>query len=294
MAPRIPLPPPLRHRTFTTAEAVAHGLGRRRLGGPDLVSPAHGVWVSRDVEVTVDMLCRSVLTRIPAGFACDATAARLWGVPLPLWCDSEPITVALDSGRAPTGRGIRGRVLGVGADELATRAGIRLTSPARTWVDLAPRLAMRDLVAAGDFLIRRTSPLVAFADLAAAVDRRAGDRGVRRLRAALPLLSDRSESRRESHLRLILARAGLGEVEVNVWITTVSGHRYRTDFAIREARIAIEYQGEYHFDPAQQRADMLRRSRLQASGWTVIEVSKDDLANPRELLTRIRNTIARR
>ncbi|MGX5680998.1 DUF559 domain-containing protein [Schumannella luteola] len=294
MSPRVPLPPALTSRAFTAQEAANHGLGRRRLDGADLRSPARGIWVSADVELTADMLARAVLSRLPGAFACDLTAAAIWGAPLPQWCTAEPLNVARPSGRAPTGRGIRGRVLAVAPHEIVVRSGIRVSSPARTWLDLGSRLALRDLVAVGDHLLHHRSPVVLLGQLSDAVDQHPGSRGIRRLRAALPLLCDRSESRRETHLRLLLVRAGIGAIQVNYWITTSSGHRYRADFAVPGAKIAIEYQGEHHFDPVRQRADMVRRSRLQASGWIVIEVSKDDLANPRDLLARIRATLALR
>lgn len=294
MQPRTPLPPSLRNRAFTTAEATALGVGRGRLEGRDLRSPVRGVWVSRDVPLTLEALCRAVLSVRPSAFACGTTAAALWGAPLPQWCATAPLELAVPGGRAPSGRGISGRELKVGPQSLRVRAGIPLTSPSRTWTDLGTRLGLLDLVAVGDYLIHHRRHLATIDDFTDATRERAGDRGVVRLREAIPLLSDRSESRRESRLRVMLVRAGIRGIEANYWVVTITGHRHRIDLAIPEKKVAIEYQGDHHFDPEQQMADMTRRSRLQASGWIVIEVSKADLADVRDLVTRIRATVASR
>jgi very-short-patch-repair endonuclease len=56
----------------------------------------------------------------------------------------------------------------------------------------------------------------------------------------------------------------------------------------------IEYQSEYHFDPAQHRKDMTRIDRLQAAGWYVMQVNLDDLNDPDELVARIRSVFDER
>jgi very-short-patch-repair endonuclease len=38
---------------------------------------------------------------------------------------------------------------------------------------------------------------------------------------------------------------------------------------------------------------MTRRSRLEAAGWTVIEINADDLRDPNELIDRIATTLRR-
>jgi len=68
----------------------------------------------------------------------------------------------------------------------------------------------------------------------------------------------------------------------------------RPDFVFPKEKVAIEYQGDYHRTRAQWRADMTRRSRLEAQGCIVIEVNADDLRDPAELTQRILAILARR
>jgi very-short-patch-repair endonuclease len=63
----------------------------------------------------------------------------------------------------------------------------------------------------------------------------------------------------------------------------------RTDLIIDEYKIVLEYQGDYHRKMVGQwRADMTRRSKLEALGWKVMELNADDLLDPEELIRRIR------
>lgn len=172
--------------------------------------------------------------------------------------------------------------------------GHRLTTPDQTWVDLASELTLPDLVAVGDYFIHHARPLANRTELASAIERAAGRRGVKQARVAWDLLDERAESRKETHLRVLLRSHGMGQLEANIWIVTRDGHRYRADLADRERKIVLEYQSAFHHDPARQQRDMVRRSRLQADGWVVIEVSQWDLDHPHDLLTRIRNTLALR
>jgi very-short-patch-repair endonuclease len=150
------------------------------------------------------------------------------------------------------------------------------------------------LVAAGDFLIHHRQPLATIEALAAGAARFPRHRGHRRLATALALLDERSESPRESHLRVILHQAQIATV-ANFPIRTTGGFDYRVDLAIPRRMIVIEYQSdEFHGDPAARRHDMTRRARLEADGWFVMELNADDLANPGELVPRVRQVITRR
>lgn len=73
--------------------------------------------------------------------------------------------------------------------------GVPLTTPARTWLDLANVLPFEDLVAAADHFIcsqtrsfgHNSTALCSLADLAAQIEANAGQRGIRKARAALEL-----------------------------------------------------------------------------------------------------------
>jgi len=295
-APR-PLPPLLADAPFATREALAQGVSANRLRRRDLEAPFRGVRVPTSIPLDLEVRVRALLARLPpVAVVWGPTAARLWGVPLPRALeDSIRVHVAVpEPMTAPVGRGIRGHSVSLPLGDRTIRDDLPLTTPARTWLDLARVLRVDQLVVAGDFFIHWREPLVTRSDLESAVVRSARRRGIRSLREALPLLDSRSESPRESATRVTLARAGITGLVSNLPVTTSGGFHYRLDLALPRLRIAIEYQGGYHFVAEQAERDMTRRSRLAADGWIVIEVHRGDLDDPAELVQRVLAAIATR
>jgi very-short-patch-repair endonuclease len=300
MKPRKSVPASLENIPFTTRQAHAAGMGRQRLRGKDLVRPFRGVYAvdpseSGVGELGVAELCRILQVRLPDhAFFCDVTAAQVMRIPLPAPLErSRVLHVGVPAPRtAPTGKGIRGRSVHIDAGDIRRWDGLRVTSAARTWCALGAALTVPQLVAAGDYLIHWASPLASRDDLAAAVDRHGRRAGARVLRGSLPLLDERSESPKESELRVILVTAGLHGLAVNLPITTSDGYRYRADLAFPRERAIVEYQSRFHEAALNFRADMTRISRLEADGWIVIQVNNDDLADPAELVRRVRRVLA--
>lgn len=171
--------------------------------------------------------------------------------------------------------------------------GIPVAPPEQVWCRLAPLLRLEELVAAGDHLIHHRLPLTSITTLHREVDARPR-RGLRIMRAALPLLDDHAESPRESQLRVALSLAGITGFVTNLWITTVEGHRYRADIAFPRQKVILEYQSDYHLDPERFRRDLTRISRLQADGWLVVQLGADDLENPAEPARRVGRILASR
>ena len=62
----------------------------------------------------------------------------------------------------------------------------------------------------------------------------------------------------------------------------------RVDLAFPEAKVAIEYEGAYHFQDEQIVRDDDRYARLCAAGWTVIRLSAADLRDLGAVVERIR------
>ncbi|WP_157803016.1 hypothetical protein [Compostimonas suwonensis] len=191
-------------------------------------------------------------------------------------------------------RDVAGHVLDAGPHDLRMWGDLPLTGPERTWCDLAGALSLRQLVAAGDHLIHHRQPLTTPHELRAAVDRFAGHRGVRALRAALPLLSDRAESPAESELRVVLALAGLPTPLVNHEIRTRTGRFIaRVDLLFPENRLVVEYQGDHHrTDQKQWRRDLARAAELESERYRVTEVTADDLRSEPALIARIRRLLS--
>lgn len=286
-----PLPPHLREKPFRVRDA---GLTPRRLRALDL---ERSVWGVRAASPAIDLIsrCRLVTTRLRSdAIVSHVTAALLHGMPVPWWFEHDPrIHVAVPAPQpAPHAHGLIGHSLSLTEADPVTVHGIRCTAPERTWCDLGSRLELVDLVAAGDHLIHHRLPLTSRSKLTYRLGRLGPVRGIRTLRAALPLLDDRAESPQESRLRVLLHLAGLPTPRINhAVVETETGWNSRPDFSFPDVKLVIEYQGDYHRTRAQWRKDMTRRSRLEASGWYVMELNADDLKDPAELAERIRSVL---
>lgn len=286
------LPAPLSAAPFSVQRAYEEGVSRRRLRAGDLDKTFWGIR-SATTPVDVAEYCRILQVRMPQTSAFShTTAALLIGIPVPWWRERESrlhVTMPAPH-RAPHASGLTGHRLTLATDDLTTIDGLRITTPARTWGDLGELIPLLDLVAAGDFLLHGASPLTTREELTDAVARRVSRRGMRNVRAALPLLNGRSESPPESILRALLVLDGFPEPRVNHSVTDSSGEFVaRTDLILDEYRLVLEYQGDYHrTTKGQWRADMTRRSKVESQDWRVMELNADDLRDPVELLARIR------
>ena len=293
MTRRNPLPEQLATEPFLSRAAAPRIIPRSRLRAADLRREVRG---TRLATKNLNLRQRCVLFQLrmpPAAFFSHATAALLQRIPLP-WSQSRvpPVHIALPSPhRAPHAEGLVGHKLQIEPQEVVSLPdGLRVTGVVRTWLDLGSQLSLADLVAAGDFIIHRRNPLASISQLATAFDRRRNRRGLVTLHTALGMLSAFAESAPESILRVIIVLAGLPEPRVNIDVTDRRGEFVaRTDLAITEFKLVIEYMGDYHrTSPSQWRDDMTRRSRLEAQGWRVMEVNADDLLDQVELIDRIR------
>ena len=114
----------------------------------------------------------------------------------------------------------------------------------------------------------------------AELERFAGRRGVIQLRQLIEIAHELAESPGESATRLAIIDAGLPPPELQHWVTVNGVPTYRLDLAYPAHRVAVEYDGrEFHDSPEQRAKDAARRRWLREHGWTVIVVTKDDLAS---------------
>lgn len=173
-------------------------------------------------------------------------------------------------------------------DEVAMLDGIPVTTPERTWLDMAEILSLDEIVAMGDSCVRvprlefegRATPLCTIPDLQRMIDRHKGKRGLRKAKEAIGLIRVGADSPQETLLRLALVRAGLPEPEVNMPIIDGEGRsHHQPDLGYRKYRIGIEYEGEHHGEEEQIVRDIGRSERYAALGWTEIRVSKRHMLN---------------
>jgi len=315
---------------FSVGVARLHGVSRRRLRGSDLQAPFHGMRAPReadhpsetDTTAAVDPFERQRRSRVARAelyaarlhtghFFSHHTAASIWGAPLPLEFDekgeiSDGAGLALHVSASgaipfPRARGIVGHRTLASLTSIRMHGGLRVTSPAATWIALGT-LPLIDLIAAGDHFCRQwrwgvgrpdegRPPLTTVAELRATLE--AGRRrGAERLRTALESVREDSWSPRETRVRCILVFAGLPEPQLNLDVFDDRGRFLAcVDMAYPEERVAIEYLGMLHDHRWAQ--DVERIAALRAAGWTVIEVTSPLLHRPEELVRRVAAALRR-
>jgi hypothetical protein len=311
-----PLPEDLGGRPFAVTEAAVAGVRASRLFAADMHRPSRGVRVPKSCGPDLRALVRSHTALDPDTFASLITAAEVHGVPLPPWAefrpdDGGPVTAVVEpvpwgkksgphfrepgrflhlsresGGPLPRRRGIAGHRLKVREGDLTDIDGMRVTSVARTWVDLGSVLPIDDLVVAGDAIVsehaRHFGPpkvaMVPLAELRDFVDRANGVHGVRTARLALELLRVGVDSPPESKLRLLLDDAGLPEFTPNCRVDDALNRPVWTDLGCRRFRTCIEYDGFHHLTPEQQALDAYRDQRVTEAGWRQVKINSIDMS----------------
>lgn len=110
-------------------------------------------------------------------------------------------------------------------------------------------------------------------------------RWLSRIDPTLDLVDPGAESVRESRLRTILVRAGLPRPVTQLKIFNAAGQFVaRVDLAWPELKVAVEYDGAHHDDPAQIARDRARINALRAAGWTVLVIDRKQLARPADVV----------
>ncbi|MBP1135412.1 hypothetical protein JOE31_001644 [Arthrobacter sp. PvP023] len=183
--------------------------------------------------------------------------------------------------------GVIGHTVVALEDEIESIDGLRVSTRSRTWLDLARRLPVSDLVCMGDQLIRvprvafegRTRPYDTLDGLRTLVGRHPNLQGVVRAREALHLMRVGADSAPESLLRLAMADAGLPEPELQLALRPTDAVSPTADLGYRHRRLAIQYDGEHHLLDAQIFSDRRRDKAFESAGWTVLILGKDDLAD---------------
>lgn len=294
--PRKPLPDELLTGSFTSKTAEGLGVSKKRLRQADVFVPSRSVRVPLDGEgcaaaanlrAFTDLDDTSVLTH--------HSAAHVWGTSLPGWMQEDwRIHLARErEGSKPRRRNVVGHRMTFRPGEVVMHDGVRVTTAARTWLDLAALLTVDELTAAGDSIVvahgndfpRPKAALASIEDLSHMVAAHPGMRGLRTARLAVPEIRVGADSPQETKMRLILSRTAMGEPILNHVIRNSWGQpAVWPDAAYLAARISLQYDGGHHSDPRQYLRDIKRQATTTRLGWTEVRVGKDDLEGERPFL----------
>ena len=283
------VPPRLRGRAFRGSRAVAEGLlTPNQLRGSAWRPLFQDVYVDAAVEVTHRLRAIAAASLlVPDAVVSGASAAVLWGVELATATDEVELTMPRGShGRRHPGLRVRRAHLEDG--DVGRRHGVAVTAPVATALRVASVLRGDEAVVAVDRLVTARVVDLALLRARAAVPRATSAR----VREVCALADGLAGSPQETRLRLVMRRAGLPTPVAQYEVLHDGLFVARVDFAWPEHRLAVEYEGVWHGDPAQVGKDRRRLNHLREAGWTVVFVTAADLHDPLRLAAMIRAALA--
>lgn len=301
-----------------TRDLIALGVSRDRLrravAAGTLVRVRHGVYLgARDWpdDPPAQHLLRAVSQQLanPAGVVSHRSAARHWGLPVrdEDWA-GEPVWLTVDSGRSESGPMLREVVAPLPAHHIVmTGAGCRVTTSARTAVDLATGAPLPEALMVLDAALRlecarlvvhprrrdlANLKLVAVARqslLEASRTLRRGDALIRAIEWADPIRESPIESLSFGHMIL----AGLPLPVCQAAVTTTMG-TFFPDFYWQEQRLIGESDGRGKYEDSsarvreKEREQVLRDLDFRFVRW----LGKEIHLTPNVVMARIERALA--
>lgn len=283
---------------------------RRAVAQGDLIRLSRGVVMHDPQRVTTERLRTRAMTvqlRLPGAVLSHATAAQLHGIPYFLAREAdEPIHAIVRRGAGNADR-VRLHDLVLANNEWTTYDGLRITTPARTALDLALQSSLPWAVAAFDaatrlMILEAAGVQTAGMDRDFATARRIrslmadehhrrevlrqlrlsalhakGRHGIGTVRQALPLVEPCAESPLESISRVAMKDRDLPTPEV-AFAIVVDGVEYWTDFAWPHLGVIGEADGQAKYDiPGVRDREAVKYAALVDAGWTIVRWTWDDV-----------------
>lgn len=220
------------------------------------------------------------------GVLSHRSAADLWGLLDPT---DGPVDVTVPGAGRRSRNGIVLHGSMVSRRDVTRAAGLSVTRPARTLVDIAAVVDDRDLERAVDQAgVRR---LAKVGDVRAALDRAGAAAGTGRLRELLDRLGGPRLTRSEAEARLLalLRRSRLPLPSTNVRVA-----RYEVDMLWSSRRLVVEVDGfAFHGTRAAFERDRVRDADLQALGLRVVRITWRQIVDePEATVARIAGMLA--
>ena len=195
----------------------------------------------------------------PGAVLSHGSAATLWGV-FRRW--DSPFEVTTPSARRRPG--IRVHRAALTRADITTHLGVRVTSPARTLLDIAPRVTEKTRARAVNEL--RTSRYLHLEELGELLERCPRHPGTRRLLPFVETADNATRSKFERDFLAFAERFGLPRPQVNV---TVAGRE--ADVYFPEERVIVELDG-YEFHSSKERFRSDRKNDADALTLDIVTV----------------------
>lgn len=259
-------------RPFRGSEALAAGTltrGQLRWHHTQLLPD---VYVHKDATLTDDVWAEatSVWTR-GEGIVAGRTAARLLGayrVP-----DGGPVEVISSRRRPPPGVVLRAEH--IAEDEIRHWSRYKLTTAARTALDLGRHLPRNDAVVILDALAGAGD--LTYAAVDALADRYRGTRGIVAARTAAWLMDGGAQSEQETRLRLHLIDAGLPRPQTQIFI----GDEHNctvVPLGWPDVKVGVDFiRSDACHDIYQLRREGLHHEAAQLHDWFIVGLSDQEI-----------------
>ncbi len=267
----------------TTAELLAGGLSpgqiRTKVRRGELLAVGRGAYASGTrARELLNLPGGEELLRVAAGAAVigpDAvvshqSAAFLHRIDL-LGAMTAQVTLTCPPRRGWHGRtGVRLHAADLPPEHVSVDAtGLRLTTPARTVIDLARTLDFRTSVVAADSALHRR--LVTKGELASVLAACRRRPGVAQAEAVVEFADALAESPLESIARVVFRDCGLPAPRLQAWLGGTTEPVGRVDFYWPKYRTVAEVDGALKYaDPLRAKVQLRRDALLRADGYEVV------------------------
>ena len=245
-----------------------------------------GVWRHRDHAMTAADRLEAVRLALPAD-------ARVTGI-------TRLQVLGLDVGPPLPMRFVIARDHHVNLEDVFLHRTVRMpplddvgVTPLAAYVAYCARARVIDAIEVGDWLLRHGH--VGWDELRVfCVAQRWRDGALEAL-WVLRWLDDDSWSLRESEVRSLLVFAGLPAPESNVGAVASDDQTRIGDLVYRRWGVVVEYEGEHHqLDRAQYVKDIDRYASLRRDAVPYVQVTKEKLGRPRQLVMEVHRALAAR
>ena len=278
----------------TRSTAAVDGISDWGLRHPDVVRLSRDTYLpSQDAADLRTRLPAVLLTAPPGAVVSHLTAAALWRVEVPLVPADAPVDLTVPAGSRARNRPDRHLHRSpLPREDVERRRRLPVTTPARTWRDLAGVLVPPALLAVTDQLL---DVLCTPPELEQALALRPTGRGAARARRVLAVADPRVDSPMESVLRWLLHEAGVPRPTLQFRVLDDRGRLIGFgDLAWPDHRVLVEFDGEVHRERRVFVNDLRRQNRLVLEGWTVLRfTSADVLGRPHDVVAAVARALLR-
>lgn len=279
-------------RPFTYAQGLAAGISPGRLRSRAFRKVLPGVYVDASAPPRrYERIEAALLIHPEPAYASHTSAARVYGLPVPKELTEEHVTVFRREDRRNR-RGVASHLAPASGSTLRL-SGLRISSPAQLFTEMATLLNLVELVVLGDDMVRRklTTP----EDLVVAAAAYSGSHA-RKARRAAGLVRRGVDSPMETRLRMLIVLAGLPEPKVNHKIYENGRLLYRFDLSYPGLRLIVEYDGRQHReDDEVWDHDNDRDDWFDHHDWMIVRVfSRGIYREPAKTVERVRRAIVAR